>query len=298
MAHSYTPGLKVLHETRVSKERRLPLKGEVVVESGSAVSPDDVVARTDLPGNVQMVNVANLLNIDPSDVTEVMQIKEGDPVEKGGLIAETKGLFGLGSRQARIRLTVVLEPEDDGHKSVRDEEIYDADFETADVPEAEADETTDPKLVIAREVVSDLLRMMKIKASLNVYYGEPDDEDSRVPLHVDIQGNDLSILIGRKAETLNALQYITRLIMGKELERSVPLIIDVEGYRRRREQQVRQLARRVAEQVRATGRSQSLEPMVPAERRLVHIELRNDPDLFTQSTGEGSRRKVVIHAKN
>lgn len=210
----------------------------------------------------------------------------------------TKGLFGIGSRQARIRLTVVLETPDEASSNSLDDDYIDTDYEKAQISVVGADEATDPKLEIAREVVSDLLRLMKINARLNVYYGEPDDGDSRVPLHVDIQGDDLSILIGRKAETLNALQYITRLIMGKELERSIPLIIDVEGYRRRREQQVRQLARRVAEQVRATGRSQSLEPMIPAERRLVHIELRNDPDLFTQSTGEGSRRKVVIHIKN
>jgi hypothetical protein len=95
MAHAYTPGLKVLHETRVRKERRLPLKGEVTVEKGVKVAPDDVVARTDLPGNVQMVNVANLLNVDPGDVREVMLLREGDPIEKGGMIAETKGLFGL-----------------------------------------------------------------------------------------------------------------------------------------------------------------------------------------------------------
>lgn len=95
MAHAYTPGLKVLHEARVIKERRLPLKGEVVIERGARVTPGDVVARTHLPGNVQMVNVANLLNVDPGDVREVMLCKEGDPVARGGIIAETKGLFGL-----------------------------------------------------------------------------------------------------------------------------------------------------------------------------------------------------------
>lgn len=95
MAHAYTPGLKVLHEAHVVKERRLPLKGEVVIEKGARVQPGDVVARTHLPGNVQMVNVANLLNVDPGDVKDVMLLKEGDPVAKGGIIAESKGLFGL-----------------------------------------------------------------------------------------------------------------------------------------------------------------------------------------------------------
>jgi len=95
MAHAYTPGLKVLHEARIIKERRLPLKGEVVIEKGARVMPDDIVARTHLPGNVQMVNVASLLNVDPGDVGEVMLLKEGDPVTKGLMLAETKGLFGL-----------------------------------------------------------------------------------------------------------------------------------------------------------------------------------------------------------
>ena len=95
MAHAYTPGLKVLHETIIDKERRLPLKGNVVVEKGAEVTPDDIVAKTDLPGNVQMVNVANQLNIDAEDVQEAMIAKEGTVVKKGDMIAETKGLFGL-----------------------------------------------------------------------------------------------------------------------------------------------------------------------------------------------------------
>ena len=95
MAHAYTPGLKVLHETKIDKERRLPLKGTVTVEKGKVVTPDDIVAKTDLPGNVQMVNVANQLNIDAEDVNDAMIAKEGTSVSKGEMIAETKGLFGL-----------------------------------------------------------------------------------------------------------------------------------------------------------------------------------------------------------
>ncbi len=95
MAHAYTPGLKVLHKTKINKERRLPLKGIVIVEKGATVSPDDIVAKTDLPGNVQMVNVANSLNIDAQDIREAMQVKEGAQVTQGQQIAEVKGLFGL-----------------------------------------------------------------------------------------------------------------------------------------------------------------------------------------------------------
>lgn len=95
MAHSYTPGLKVLHDTKISKDRILPLKGKVVVEAGQTVQPDDVVARTDLPGNIQMVNIANILNIDPDDAKSVLTKEVGSTVKKGEIIAETKGLFGL-----------------------------------------------------------------------------------------------------------------------------------------------------------------------------------------------------------
>lgn len=218
-----------------------------------------------------------------------------DEVEVEILDEGTKGIFGLGSRQARIRLTVV---EETTPAMVITEPVEDETVAGTDILEPEKSDATDHILEIARETVTDLLGMMKIQAEVKVYYGVPDEGDRNKPIHVDIQGQDLSILIGRKAETLNALQYIARLIMGKELEQSIPLVIDVEGYRRRRDRQIRQLARRVADQVRTTGRSQALEPMVPAERRLVHIELRNDPDLFTKSIGEGNRRKVVIHVKN
>jgi len=95
MAHAYTPGLKVLHHAKVEKNRRLPIKGKITKQVGDLLKPDDVVATTDLPGNVQMLKVANVLNIGPADVPDVMLVKEGDKVEKGQMIAETEGLFGF-----------------------------------------------------------------------------------------------------------------------------------------------------------------------------------------------------------
>jgi spoIIIJ-associated protein len=129
---------------------------------------------------------------------------------------------------------------------------------------------------------------------VHAYHGEPDDERSRTPLMVDIGGDDLSILIGPRAETLNALQYITNLIIGKELGRSVPLIVDVEGFRKRRNQQLRRLAQQMADQAINSGRRQVLEPMPANERRMVHIELRSNPEVTTESVGEDPRRKVTI----
>jgi spoIIIJ-associated protein len=150
-------------------------------------------------------------------------------------------------------------------------------------------------LDIARDVVSELLEKMKVKASVTSEYLPDSDSRSRVPIRVNIQGDDLSYLIGRQAETLNSLQYISSLIINKEIGRSIPLIVDVEGYRIRRENQLRQIARRMADQAVSTGHRQVLEPMTAAERRIVHIELRENPDVSTESIGEDPRRKVTIN---
>ena len=114
---------------------------------------------------------------------------------------------------------------------------------------------------------------------------------------VEITGKDLSILIGRRAETLNSLQYVTSLMLNQELGKWTPLMIDVQGYRFRRERQLRQLARRMADQVVQTGRRQVLEPMPANERRLIHLELRYHPFVTTESTGEEPNRKTTIFLK-
>ncbi|HDL59961.1 MAG TPA: hypothetical protein ENH14_00735, partial [candidate division WOR-3 bacterium] len=95
MAHAYTPGLKVTRATIVKKERRLPLPGNVLVKKGDRVKAEDIVARTELPGNVQPINVAGLLSIPPEDVPAVMLKKEGEHVKKGEPIAQSKSFFGL-----------------------------------------------------------------------------------------------------------------------------------------------------------------------------------------------------------
>ena len=95
MAHSYTPGLKVLNYSKVQKNRRLPIKGEVCKKTGEIVDAKEIVAKTNLPGNVHMVKVANLLNISPADIYDVLKIKEGDTVIKGDVLAENSGIFGF-----------------------------------------------------------------------------------------------------------------------------------------------------------------------------------------------------------
>lgn len=109
MAHAYTPGLKVTEGIIIQKERRLPLEGEVVVETGSDVKAEDVVAKADLPGNVQLVNIANLLSVTPNEIEENMLKTNGDSVAKDEIIASTKGLFGLFKSHARSPIDGVIE---------------------------------------------------------------------------------------------------------------------------------------------------------------------------------------------
>lgn len=95
MAHAYTPGLKVTERTKVIKDRRLPLAGEVLVSVGQEVSGNDIVARTALPGNVTTLNVAGLLGVPPEDITGMMLKKSGEAIEKDEIIAQSKGFLGL-----------------------------------------------------------------------------------------------------------------------------------------------------------------------------------------------------------
>ena len=95
MAHSYTPGLKVLHSSKIEKVRRLPIKGKVIKSIGDNLLPDDIVATTDLPGNVQILKIASILNVGPADIYDTLKVKEGDQVKKGDLLAQTQGLFGF-----------------------------------------------------------------------------------------------------------------------------------------------------------------------------------------------------------
>jgi spoIIIJ-associated protein len=138
---------------------------------------------------------------------------------------------------------------------------------------------------------------MRVKAEVKASYSEVDEIRGTRAILVDITGQDLSVLIGKRSETLNALQYIARLIVSKELGENITLVVDVEGYRTRRERQLRQLAHRMAEQAIKTGRKQTLEPMPPNERRIIHMELREDEQVTTESFGEEPHRKVTIIPK-
>jgi len=219
------------------------------------------------------------------------------------LDAGTKGLFGLGGRQVRVRLTIKSEeeetpPEPAPSASKPDRKpVSDAKEKPKSKPAPEPAPQTvgerDELIDLTEETVSKLLNHMNLQAQVSAHYEETNREDRRT-IHVDVHGDDLSILIGRRSETLNAFQYVASLMVGKEVQQWVQLVIDVEGYRTRREKQLRRMAHRMAEQAIKTGRRQILEPMSSSERRIIHIELREHPAVTTESTGEEPHRKVTI----
>ncbi|MDB5079401.1 MAG: hypothetical protein JWP00_1325 [Chloroflexi bacterium] len=156
---------------------------------------------------------------------------------------------------------------------------------------------------IGREVVTNLLRRMRIQARPQVEFmpPEPDEngeEDNQSPLvTINLIGGDLGVLIGRRGEALTDLQYVFNLIMNKKTRTWGRVMIDVEGYRTRRKANLVNLAHRMADQVMATRQPITLEPMPAHERRLVHIALLDHPYIRSESFGEGDERKVTIFPK-
>ena len=153
---------------------------------------------------------------------------------------------------------------------------------------------------VALDVLNTLLDKIGVMAAVEVVDrgGQLDEASGDVnPLVLNVVGDDLGILIGRRGETLRDLQFITRLITSRRLGTWPNLVIDVEGYKAKREESLRTLARRVADQVRSSGEATALEPMPAHERRIVHLTLRDDPDVYTESTGKEDRRKVQILPK-
>ncbi len=176
--------------------------------------------------------------------------------------------MGLGAEEARIRVSPLVS-----------------------MPEKENDVAE-----TARNILETLLSEMGIVASV-VSQAEPlveVEEGTTAPVAFNIEGDDLGILIGRRGQTLASLQYIVRLMVTHQTEAWVPVIIDVEGYKRRRYDTLQALAWRIAEQVKAKGEPFELEPMPPYERRVIHCALTNHADVTTQSNGMGEARRIVI----
>jgi len=178
-----------------------------------------------------------------------------------------RGVFGRGVEEAKIRVEPVAK-------------------ENRDITE------------VAKGVLETLITKMGVEASV-VPQVKPDAEGGEAAsyINLDIKGDDLGILIGRRGQTLACLQYLVRLIVGHQTQSWVPIVIDVEGYKQRRNEALRALAWRLAEQVKARKVPFTLEPMLAYERRIIHLALADHADVTTESIGEGEARRVVIRPK-
>jgi spoIIIJ-associated protein len=213
----------------------------------------------------------------------------------------SRGLLGFGARDAIVRLTPIVstppvaapvqsqEPEPTLEPEPVEEEPSDAEPTGVDWP-------SDQVTTVARETLAEILHKMGVDCSVTARIDKPCD-DEPAPVTLDIEGDNLESLIGRQGEVLNALQYITRLIVSREVAHWVNLVVDVDGYKVRRAKTLKTLAAKIADRVAKTRQPVALEPMPPNERRAVHIALRDHPAVTTQSVGKGDRRKVTIIPK-
>lgn len=202
----------------------------------------------------------------PRDAVEIQVLREG-----------SRGLLGLGGEEAVVRLTPLGAPEEE------------------ESPEPEADELTSDLGGIGQDALETLLNGMGLRAQVQVLKDMTAEDDRAFVLN--IVGDDLGILIGRRGETLRDLEYLTRLLVAQKSGKPARLVVDVEGYRTRRERVLNELAKRMAERVQSNRQPITLEAMPPNERRIVHIALRDHPSVTTQSIGEGDHRRVMILPK-
>lgn len=191
---------------------------------------------------------------------------------------------GASGDEALVRVTVV--DEDDGDDQLQ--------------PDLEPQVASGDNIgVIARRCLDGLLERMDIHAYVSVVasneldpQGNPEDT---LTLHVEGVDEDVTgMLIGRRGETLRSLQFLLNLMVSRQVQRWPQLVVDVGNYRQRRQDSLEGLARRMADRVRQGGHPLTLEPMAAYERRIVHMALRSDPTVYTESTGDGENRKITI----
>jgi spoIIIJ-associated protein len=205
------------------------------------------------------------------------------------VLSEGKGgILGVGSSDARVRVALV-----NAKPSAPEGEAAEAGGEGEGEGELIEDEAE-----FAAQMLDKLLELMGIEADVSIRDAEtPGDGLGMAKAVLDVEGEDLGLLIGRRGETLAALQYLLNLMASRAQGQHLNFTVDVEGYRRRREGQLTTLANRTAQQVARTGRPVTLEPMPPNERRIIHLTLAEDNQVTTSSLGEGENRKVSISPK-
>lgn len=165
---------------------------------------------------------------------------------------------------------------------------------------AAPDRVDEAEETVAREIVAELLEHMGVRAEVVAIDNPsvmPLDADEPPTIFIDVLGPDLGMLIGRRGEHLAQLQYLVNLLCNRRLNDWTRVVLDIEGYRTRREESLIGLAERVARQVSRSRRPMQLEPMPPNERRIIHLTLRDNPEVATESSGEGAMRRVTVNPR-
>jgi spoIIIJ-associated protein len=223
-----------------------------------------------------------------------------DKVDVEVISEGSRGVLGFGAEHARVQLTVkAAPPPRPAPAPAPRPEPQSAESAPQPVLEPAAEEEEEGEVpeeaAVGREILGEILRLMGVRASVEFQLShELAEEGQPPPAVLNVTGEDLGILIGRRGETLRALQYMVRLTTSHRLKQWTNLVVDVENYLVRRRRSLENMAQRVAEQAVRTGRTQVMEPMPAYERRLVHIALRKNPKVTTQSVGEGEKRKVTV----
>jgi spoIIIJ-associated protein len=210
---------------------------------------------------------------------EALQVTR-DKVELEILENTTRGLLGLGGKRARVRATI---------RAPRGmAEVVGAEVLVSRGTPGEPDGTAADLVDAARAVLERILSALGVDVPVEVR-GPAEDG-----LTLELIGRDTGIVIGRHGQTLDAIEYLLNRIVAQRGGASIRIAVDVEGYRERRRESLEQTARRLAAQAKKTGRPESLSPMSPRDRRIVHLALGDDAGVTTRSEGEGSYRRVVI----
>lgn len=261
-------------------------------EEESNVESLEVTART---VNEAIDKALTLLGL-PRDQVVISILSEG-----------SRGILGIGQEDARILVSPrepvartappptapTPEPVADAPAPVSAEPVSSSPARARSLlsPEQTAD--------LARDVLDNLLSGMRVPAEVEILPVPENarDEGFQVLLDILVSSEDQGSLIGRRGETLSAIQFLTTLILAKKAGKWTKILVDVEGYRQRREQSLRNLAARIAQRVQQTRQPMALEAMPPNERRIVHLALQSHPAVTTASTGEGDQRRVVISPK-
>ncbi len=183
------------------------------------------------------------------------------------------------------------EPEDDvvDNTDDEDEEVNSRTHERVSYEDADEDAQ------VAKQVLDELLQRMEISGEVEILRADSTRAGESTHWILNVVGKGMNRLIGHRGETLSSLQYITRLIVSRQIQRRANIIIDAGGYKAKRSDRLQQLANRMADQAIRQRRMVTLEPMPPHERRIIHLTLRKRPDVTTKSVGEGKTRKVTIH---